>query len=136
MYEEALRREIVDPEELLQKLIRLGLTGVDLTIEEFLYADAIGQVYTKLSGYDRTALAIAKFRKYPLLTGDRALRNAAVKEGVEVFGTIGLLDRMYESACISKEEYAGCLEEFLKHRERRLPETEIRKRLENIRTNV
>ena len=94
MYKEALRKEIINPPELLTDLQKRGLIGVDLTIEEFFYADELSKKYVKLSGYDRTALAVAKYRKIPLLTGDNPLRKAAEKEGVEVFGTIGLLDNM------------------------------------------
>ena len=96
MYKEALRKEIINPPELLADLQKRGLIGVDLTIEEFFYADELSKKYVKLSGYDRTALAVAKYRKIPLLTGDNPLRKAAEKEGVEVFGTIGLLDKLYE----------------------------------------
>ena len=109
MYKEALRKEIINPPELLTDLQKRGLIGVDLTIEEFFYADELSKKYVKLSGYDRTALAVAKYRKIPLLTGDNPLRKAAEKEGVEVFGTIGLLDKLYEGDYINKLEYQFCL---------------------------
>lgn len=109
MYKEALRKEIINPPELLTDLQKRGLIGVGLTIEEFFYADELSKKYVKLSGYDRTALAVAKYRKIPLLTGDNPLRKAAEKEGVEVFGTIGLLDKLYEGDYINKLEYQFCL---------------------------
>lgn len=129
MYQEALRKEIVTPATLLGDLKKYGLVGVELTTEEFFYASDLARKYVKLSGYDRTALAIAKFRKIPLLTGDNALRKAAKKEQVEVMGTIGLLDRLYDGEHISKEEYQYCLQSLLQHEERRLPRDEIEKRL-------
>lgn len=133
MYKEALRKEIICPPELLDRLQKSGLIGVDLTIDEFFYADELSKKYVKLSGYDRTALAVAKYRKIPLLTGDNPLRKAAVKEGVEVFGTIGLLDRLYEGEYINKLEYRFCLESFLEHKERRLPTDELQKRIDSLR---
>ena len=133
MYKEALRKEIINPPELLTDLQKRGLIGVDLTIEEFFYADELSKKYVKLSGYDRTALAVAKYRKIPLLTGDNPLRKAAEKEGVEVFGTIGLLDKLYEGDYINKPEYQFCLESLLEHKERRLPEEELQKRIESLR---
>lgn len=133
MYKEALRKEIINPLELLTDLQKRGLIGVDLTIEEFFYADELSKKYVKLSGYDRTALAVAKYRKIPLLTGDNPLRKAAEKEGVEVFGTIGLLDKLYEGDYINKLEYQFCLESLLEHKERRLPEEELQKRIESLR---
>ena len=133
MYKEALRKEIITPPKLLLDLQRLGLEGVNLTIEEFYYAQELSTNYKKLSGYDRTALAIAKYRNIPLLTGDGPLRNAAKKEGVQVFGTIGLLDKLYEGKYINKLEYKFCLESLLSHEERRLPVDELQKRLKSLR---
>ena len=133
MYKEALRKEIINPPELLTDLQKRGLIGVDLTIEEFFYADELSKKYVKLSGYDRTALAVAKFRNIPLLTGDNPLRKATEKEGVEVFGTIGLLDKLYDGDYINKLEYQFCLESLLEHKERRLPTEELQKRIDSLR---
>ena len=47
MYKEALRKEIVSPPELLDGLQKRGLIGVDLTIEEFLYADELSKKYSR-----------------------------------------------------------------------------------------
>ena len=132
MYKETLRVEIVSPKNLLDNLLELGLLGIEITIEEFYYAAELSSKYVKLSGYDRIALSIAKHRSIPLLTGDDPLRKAAIKEGVEVIGTIGLLDRMYEEKLITKREYRYCLEGFLVHTERRLPVEELNMRLESI----
>ncbi len=109
-----------------------GIKGVDITAAEFFFASNLAQKYVKLSGYDRIALAIAKIRNYPLLTGDKPLRNAAEKEGVQVLGTIGILDKLYEEEYVNRYEYKYCLESLLEHKERRLPESEIQKRLDRL----
>lgn len=57
-------------------------------------------------------MAIAKARGIILLTGDKALRNAAIAEGVQVMGTIGILDKLYDENYITKDEYRECLEAF------------------------
>ena len=132
MFKEALRKEIISPPKLLSDLLNLGLLGVELETEEFFYAYELGEKYKKLSGYDRIALAIAKKRSIPLLTGDNPLRQAAESEGVEVFGTIGLLDKLYEGKHISKDEYCSCLVELLNHKERRLPREELKKRISSL----
>ncbi len=132
MYKEALREEIISPPELLADLPKKGLKGVELDTEEFYYALDLSEKYRKLSGYDRTALAIAKKRGIPLLTGDNPLRQAAIQEGVEVFGTIGLLDKLYEGGYASKKEYLDCLKVLLRHTERRLPAEEIQKRIDAL----
>ena len=77
MYKEALRKEIISPSELLDGLQKRGLIGVDLTIEEFFYADELSKKYVKLSGYDRTALAVAKFRNILMVSSMcKIIRNA------------------------------------------------------------
>lgn len=130
MFRETLRDEVLNPPHLSDTLEQLGLVGVHLTTEEFVYADMIYDKYVKLSTPDRIALAIAYNRKITLLTGDKALRNAAEKEGVKVLGTIGLLDLMLDQDCIDDAEYQSCLREFLNHPERRLPQKELQKRID------
>ncbi len=130
MYRGAMRTEIIDPPSLLSELKKLGLEGVDLTTEEFFYADGLYEKYRHLSKFDRTALAMAKMRKIPLLTGDGALRRAAEKEEVSVLGTIGILDRLMNGHHITSSEYRYCLEGLLSHAERRLPKEELRRRLD------
>lgn len=132
MFKEALRKEIIQPLELLPILQNNGLVGVDLTIEEFYCADEYSTKYKRLSKYDRIALAIAKNRNIPLLTGDEALRKAAKNEKVYVFGTIGLLDKLYDEARIDDTEFLYCLESFLEHKERRLPVEELQKRIDSL----
>ncbi len=130
MYREALLEEVISPPELMGDLKKLGLESVELTTEEFFFAADCVEKYVRISRYDSIALAIAKCREIPLLTGDNALRKAALAEGVEVIGTIGILDKLYNGSYITQMEYRNCLEAFLEHKERRLPVKEIEKRLQ------
>ena len=68
------------------------------------------------------------------MTGDAALRKAALSEGVSVKGTIGLLDNLYENEKISVDEYRECLLLLIKvnGREVRLPMAELQNRLDKI----
>lgn len=93
MNSDAINDELLSPTGLRDELLRCGLVSVDLTIEEFELAEEYSPRYPRLSIYDRIALAIAKFRKILLLTGDNALREAAKCENVAVVGTIGILDQ-------------------------------------------
>ena len=77
MYKESMEEELLSPEGLKEELKTAGLIGVDITIEEFMMADSWGQIYKRLSVQDRIALSIAKCRNIVLLTGDKALREAA-----------------------------------------------------------
>ena len=131
MFHEAMRAEIIDPPELLKSLSKLGLEGVSISTEEFYLAAALLDKYRDISRYDAIALAIAKTRKISLLTGDKALRNAATSEKVSILGSIGLVDRLLEEEQITEKEYQEILTAWRKQVElgRRLPIDEIEKRL-------
>ena len=131
MWEEAIRDEFVAPSRLGEVLAESGLVGVKINAHEFYLADAYGQRFGGLSVYDRVALAIAKVREIPLLTGDRRLRNAATSEGVAVMGTLGVVDRLLDEQRISHAEYESALRawERLNGGTVRLPADELAKRL-------
>ena len=131
MFHEAMEKELLYPGDLKSQLIECGLLGVEITTEEFFYADELARKYRRLSVYDRIALAIAKKRGITLLSGDNALRKAAVSEKVKVIGTIGLLDRLLNEDCIDTKEYRDCLMRLKKliGNGIRLPEEEIDARL-------
>lgn len=134
MFKEAIEDELLTPKGIAKKLVDFGLVGVDISLEEMLLAIEYGTKYKKLTVYDRTALAIAKERNIKLLTGDKALRNAANNEGVVVIGTIGILDELLSASLISKTTYRNCLKELDRHNgdKIRLPSDEIKNRLKNL----
>ena len=136
MDEDAVRDELLSPQGLGDKLKSLGLQETELTEDEFYLVEEYMNRFAKLSTYDCIALSIAKRRGITLLTGDGPLRKAAHAEGVQVMGTIGVLDQLYERKIIEKEEYVGCLEELLKYNggKVRLPEKELLARIEDIRS--
>ena len=113
---DAIQDELLSPAGLGERLQSLGLRETELTEEEFYLAGEYMERFSKPSIYDCVALAIAKVRGIILLTGDGPLRKAAKAEGVQVMGTIGVLDQLYKSEEINPEEYAYCLEELLKHK--------------------
>ncbi len=127
MNSDAINDELLSPGGLRDELLRCGLLSVELTIEEFEFAEEFGLLYPRLSIYDRIALAIAKARKIVLLTGDGALRKAAKCENITVIGTIGILDKLLDGDYINEDDYRFCLMELQKRngREVRLPKNEI-----------
>lgn len=102
--------ELLKPEGLEGDLLRLGLEKTELTLEEYYLADELYDKYRKPSKYDCIALAIAKCREITLLSGDGPLRKAALKEGVNVIGTLGILEELYDDNHITKQQYLECLE--------------------------
>ena len=131
---DAIDDELLSPSGLREKLLQCGLVSVELTIEEFGLAEELGPRYPQLTIYDRIALAIAIVRKIVLLTGDSALRKAAKHENVNVLGTIGILDQLFDGSHIDESEYEYCLKELERYngQEVRLPKSEINSRLQRL----
>ena len=134
MHHDAANDELINPPNLCDDLIRLGLRSVDITIEELYLAQEYRNRHIHLSKYDCIALAIAKERDIPLMTGDALLRKVAEQCGVHVVGTIGILDKLYELKLIDSDEYLECLKslELFNHSTIRLPDVELRKRIEML----
>ena len=128
---DAIDDELLNPANLKDNLLALGLRKTELDLKEYLLADSYASKYKKLSKHDRVALAIAKHRNIILLTGDKRLREAAKKESVVVIGTLTILDNLYELECITEKEYDECLNALKKYNGKniRLPQDEIDKRL-------
>ena len=131
MSSDALEDEWCSPKGRGTELTDLGLQAVEITTEEFYYADEIHTRNPKLSVYDTFALAIAKFRQIVLLTGDGRLRKTAVAEGVTVRGTLWIFDELLRCGKISEDEYREFMLELKRQNNStvRLPEAEIDKRI-------
>ena len=107
--------EMEDEHQYLQKL---GLKMDELSGETIMNAMALIQRYTKASRNDCFALAIQE--KCPLLTGDKALRDAAEKEAVIVKGTLWLVKQMIRQQLITVAQARGAYQR-MKESGRRLP---------------
>ena len=138
MDEEAISNELLQPKGLGASLIDLGLQAVELTEEEFFLAEELNLKYRKPSTYDCIALSIAKCRGIILLTGDGASRKAAIQEGVEVMGSIKILDLLLANKLIDENEYISCLEEFKSNNGNkvRLPLSAIQERIDKVKYNT
>ena len=134
MNNDAVADELLNPPDLGQRLVALGLQETELSEEEFFLAEEYMRTYRKLSMYDSVALAIAKVRGIILLTGDGPLRKAAAIENVSIMGTIGVLDQLYKRHLVKTNEYTYCLRELKKYNggRVRLPETELEKRIDAV----
>lgn len=79
------------------------------------------------SPQDITALILAQEEGAILVTGDRGLREAAEAEGVEVHGTLWVMDRMVAEDAVSPAEASRALQAMVAS-DRRLPKAEVTKR--------
>ncbi len=109
MSAETMDAELQYPSDLSARLEAFGLMRTELQDDEYHLALSLGSKYKQLSSYDTFALAIAKNRDIPILTGDGALRKAAEKEGIEFHGTLWVIDRLWEEKAITQHRYKELL---------------------------
>jgi len=88
--------------------------------------------YLRPSRQDLFALVLAETLGATLLTGDGALREAAREMGVEVHGTIWLLDQMMAHGIIDGQKRAQALRLMIDSGSR-LPKDEVESRLDEDR---
>jgi len=111
-----------------QQLIDRGLEQRTLTGDELEHVVTLAETYPRPSEADLAALLLADLEGSILVTGDAALREAAQKEGVEVHGTLWILDRLVAEEIITTGQAAQGLRLMVEH-DRRLPEREVNRRL-------
>lgn len=134
MNQDAIDEELLSPPDFKEQLLSAGLVATELTEDEFYLAADYGARYHKLSTHDRIALAIAKTRNITLLTGDQALRKAARSEGVDLIGTIGILDQLHDQKLIATDEYIDSLKDLQAKNGTvvRLPARELSERIQRF----
>jgi hypothetical protein len=105
------------------------LPGLGLRIERLGSAvvaevERLKLAYPGPSTNDLFALALAKDRGWPLLSGDGHLREIAAAEDVEIHGTIWLVERMVVSGTLTLARAHVSLE-LMRNGARRLPWVEF-----------
>ena len=103
-----------------QYLIGLGLLLRILESKTMTYAMELIPRYTKASRNDCFALALAIQEECSLLTGDKALREAANSEGVVVMGTLWIIEQLIRQNLITVAQ-ARAAYTRMKNAGRRLP---------------
>ena len=104
---------------------------MELTALTMTRLEALGGQYTRPSRLDLSALAAAEQEGCPLLTGDKALREAAKKEGVEVHGTLWIAERLVETGRLSPAAL-GAAYAKMRARGRGLPWEEVEAQLSRL----
>lgn len=131
-----LQTEIAVPDILYEEELRehhSDLPGYGLRILS-IQAAYIDEAYRLAGNYpaashnDLLALSLAKQESCPLLSGDAALRKAAVSENVEVKGTLWLMGKLMDEGLITVEKTESAYA-VMKREGRRLPWAEIRKQI-------
>jgi predicted nucleic acid-binding protein len=94
-------------------LMGLGLRSIELSSDQVERLLLLSSSYRRLSVKDLSALMLAKEWRVPLLTNDKPLRDIATEAGIEVHGTIWILDRMVCLNLISPGDAADALESMI-----------------------
>ncbi len=110
-------------------LVSRGLREESLTAAEIRELAQLKARHPRaLSVMDLAALILSKRLRVILLTGEKLLRGVAEEEGVEVRGTLWLLDQMIVSKALEASDAAAALDSMLAAG-RRLPKGECDKRI-------
>ena len=115
--------------EIGERLQRLGLRTESLDGPEVAHAARIGRADLRLSVADSFAFSLAFGRRWPLLTGDGALRALAEAEGLEVHGVLWVVDRIEAAGIRDHPTLHACLGKTAAHPRCRLPKREVEQRL-------
>jgi predicted nucleic acid-binding protein len=113
-------------------LPRLGLCLMTLGSRAVMRTVSLARTYRRPSRLDLAALALAEQEGCPLVTGDRALRDAALREKVPVYGTLWLVERMVDIGQIGVERAADAYDK-MQVSGRRLPWDEVERQLARLR---
>lgn len=111
-----------------QSLVQAGLHERELSGPQVQLVVTMAARYIRPSRVDLFALVLAKEIHAMLLTGDRALREAAEQEGVSVHGTLWLLDQIVEVYQLISGLQAWEALEAMRQARRRLPMSEVEER--------
>lgn len=109
-------------------LLEAGLKVKSLTAESVKKAESLRFKYSRPSIMDHSALALAMQEKCPLLTGDKDLREVAKIEGVEIHGTVWIIEELLNQKLI-KQLQARSSFDSMKVKGSRLPWGEVDKLL-------
>ncbi len=109
----------------------LGLGVVALGPDEVTIAQAIRAERSSLSIPDCFALSCAMRPQHALVTGDKALRLAAIEKIGVVYGLLWIIDCMEASGVTSRALLCDGLNRIAAHPRCRLPMDEIRSRIAN-----
>jgi predicted nucleic acid-binding protein len=121
-----LEEELRDPSG--AELEKQGVKRCKLTGEQVRKVVELAKRYIRASRVDLFALVQAKEEGAVLLTEDQSLREAAEAEGLEVHGTLWLLDQMVNEGQINKRQAVESLRKMLSSG-RRFPKIEVECRL-------
>jgi hypothetical protein len=115
-------------------LCRWGLSVVGFPGEETPDIYRLRETLCNPSLADVSCFYLASQRGWTLLTGDKAVRRACQQQGVEVHGTLWLLDALYDHQLVTGAQLCRALNDMLTQGGR-LPQKACSERLSRWRAN-
>lgn len=104
-----------------------GLNVVELTPEELSRATTLRRQTKVLSTPDTFAFALAQARRWTLLTGDRALRDLCVEQGVEMHGVLWVIAELNRVGVTDAGVLHAALTAIQAHPRCRLPNADVQR---------
>lgn len=111
-----------------ETLLSYGLRVLSLSATQLVEIVALRQEAKRTSIQDLSTYICARDLEIGLLTGDGALRGIAQKYGVEVHGSLWLLDKLVNQGVVDGNQAASALEAMMEMGGR-FPEAECRVRI-------
>jgi hypothetical protein len=112
--------------DLGDRLRALGLNIVELTSDELTRATALRRQIKVLSTPDTFAFSLAEARRWPLLTGDGALRDLCIEQGIAMHGVLWVISELNRSGVADPAVLHGGLTTIHAHPRCRLPSEHVR----------
>lgn len=112
----------------LERLAALGVKVTSVSASGVLRAAELADRFRQPQTDDLYSLALADELDAILVTGDKALRNAATAVGVVTHGTIWLLEKLITAGRLQSHA-AACALEAMTRAGRRLPASEVAKHI-------
>ncbi len=123
---------IEELEEQHSDLPGYGLLVKKLDISSIEYAQSLHNQYRGASDNDLFAFVLAKQERCPLITGDGKLRKLAKAEGVELKGTIWIIEQFIIEGLLSCDAAQAAFD-IMESKERRLPWDKAREMVDSQR---
>jgi len=107
-------------------LLQSRLIIKSLTSEFVQRAEILRTKHPRPSIMDHFALSLAMQEQCPLLTGDKDLRDAAIKENIEVHGTVWIVRELLQAKLIDQMQARNSFDS-MKAKGSRLPWSDVEK---------
>ena len=112
----------------LAELERCGLTLVELSSDLVVEVHQLRPQHLALSLADLSVFVYARHSGHMVLTGDGLLRTFAKESGIDVHGTLWLLDMLVGQGILTRPNAIQALQRMTEQK-RRLPRAEVQKRI-------